>query len=195
LRGLLAFALCAGCATYPVDRDYDYRGRAIASFPVDKVPVRGAPVSLELTSGRSPWGELLAADRGAVWLESAGAILRYPLGDVRAVDLKVMPANDMKGVGAWAGLSNFVAAGHGIWAMASWPAFSLIVGGLLLNAGLDNRLRIEPAYFSFLPEYARFPQGLPPSLAPRARAAIAPTGDASPRIPAVDDAGSPARHD
>jgi hypothetical protein len=62
----------------------------------------------------------------------------------------------------WLGLGTLTTASHGLLATITAPAWA--AGGVpaLIHAALTNDLKVKPAAYGYLYQYARFPGGIPP---------------------------------
>jgi hypothetical protein len=136
-------------------------------------PITGARVS----------GELLAVGRDTVWLLSGGTLIAIGAGGIRAIDVERHRFGGSKTI-AWMTLAGVGTGTALLWSCASYGARendnSVSCGGVLpgtllafLAAGAllsfsnqrSSRHHLSPVETERLRPLARFPQGLPDSLA------------------------------
>ena len=165
MRAVVCAALLSGaCATFPADRDYTYRGQAIAGVGIDKVPVHGFPAFVTFHDNKkTPFGELLAVDDTDIYLVQDGGMRSFPRDGVAAVTIKFMGTEDLPFAVLWSVLTTLGAGGTGWFAPAVMLPVAIASSVVVTSAAADNRVVVKPENFIFLRQYARFPQGLPPS--------------------------------
>ncbi len=138
------------------------------------VPVRGAEISVIRNNDTKVAGELLAAtDTAMTILLDSGAIVSLGVGDVqRATVTRYENSALIAGLTVWSVIGAAAGISHGLAATASEPIWGAIAAGATVPVAADEG---RFAYtdrrwdFTFLHEYARFPQGLPPQYAARVR--------------------------
>ena len=136
------------------------------------VPVRGADVTVQRTDDTTLKGELLAAsDDAVVVMLGSGDIVRLGVGVVTRVAVKRYDNNLPVGVLiVWSLAGAIGGVTHGFLAAASEPIWGALSAGAMLPVAADEgrfAYAERRSDFTFLHEYARFPQGLPPKYAAR----------------------------
>jgi len=177
-RSLLFVALGAlGCG------DPGQLGRSVvapsdvaANVALQDVPVRGSDVTVEKNDDTTIKGELLAAtDHDLTVLSSDGTVERLGADAVRRVSIK----RYNNGIPI-AALVTWTVAGavgeltQGFLAIAGEPIWGAVAAGAIVPVAADQgrfAFTERRSDFTFLHEYARFPQGLPPKYAARVRSA------------------------
>ena len=143
-----------------------------ARVELTSVPVRGSDVTVRRTDDTTIKGELIAGnDEGVVVMLASGDLVAIGAGSISRVAVKRYDNNLPVGVlvvwslaGAVGGLT------HGLLALASEPIWGALSAGAMLPVAADNgrfAYAERRSDFTFLREYARFPQGLPPKYAAR----------------------------
>ncbi len=140
---------------------------------LDKVPVKGAEIVIEQRSGARLSGELLAAtDDSMTVLVGDSSVVRLRSSDVvRAIITRYENGALIAGLVLWSALGGLAGISHGFWLVVSEPIWGGISAGAIVPvAGDEKRFAYagdRPTDFTYLHEYARFPQGLPPQYAAR----------------------------
>lgn len=155
---------CAGMAS--LDRG-EMDGTPDTTQRVEDVPVRGYRASVELESGESVDGELLAVDEDDVWIEpvEGAALRRVARRDVALVTVYVR-GEASGGLAAWTVLGTLSTLSHGRFAVFSAPVW-LAAG--VPSAALESsgaRADVSGHGLDALFQFARYPQGLPDAIRP-----------------------------
>jgi hypothetical protein len=171
-RALLLVALF-GCG------DPGQLGRSVVS-PTDEtarvalsdVPVLGADVTVERTDDTSVKGELLAAtDKDLTVFLASGAMVRISAEAVHRVAIKRYDNGvPTAALATWAVAGALGGISHGILGAFSQPSWAAVAAGAIVPVAADQgrfTYAERKSDFTFLHEYARFPQGLPPRYAQR----------------------------
>jgi hypothetical protein len=142
------------------------------------VPVKGAEISITRLDGTQITGELLAATDDTMTVLDGSSIVRLGVADVRrAIVTRYENESLIGGLTVWAVAGALAGISHGFLLLFSEPIWGGIATGAIVPVAADEG---RFAYterrwdFSFLHEYARFPQGLPPQYTGPPRARITP---------------------
>lgn len=159
---IAAAALPLACGHGDASRSRQ-RGPPDRAARLSQVPVRGFLATVATHSGKELRGELLAVDRGLIWLyQPVGDRLSVAVGDVKAVTITYAGNEDAVAYGAWTGLGALSTLSHGWAALVTAPTW-LVVGGAVTTFAAfgDAKVVLAPTDTEALRQYARFPQGLP----------------------------------
>lgn len=162
--GVVGATGCAGMAS--LDRG-EMDGTPITDMRVEDVPVRGYHVVVELRTGESVTGELLAVEEDDLWVEpdEGAAIVQVPRRRVQLATVYVR--SDASGeLAGWTVLGTLSSISHGKLAIFGAPVW-LAVGVPL--AALDSsgaRADVTGRGMDALFQFARYPQGLPDAIRP-----------------------------
>jgi hypothetical protein len=145
-----------------------------ANVALEDVPVRGSDVTIDRTDDTSVKGELLAAtERDVTVLLSSGTILRIAADVVRRVTIKRYDNGlPVAVLAAWSVAGALGGLTQGALAIAGEPIWGGFSAGAIVPVAADEgrfAFTDRRSDFTFLHEYARFPQGLPPQYASRVR--------------------------
>jgi hypothetical protein len=142
------------------------------------VPVKGAEITVTRLDGTKLSGELLAATDDTMTLLDGSSIVRLGVADVRrAAVTRYDNGALIAGLTTWAVAGALGGISHGFLLIFSEPIWGGIASGAIIPVAADEG---RFAYterrwdFTFLHEYARFPQGLPPQYTGPSRARITP---------------------
>jgi hypothetical protein len=132
------------------------------------VPVRGFQVSIETTAGTES-GELIAVDERFVYLNATESPNEWageqiPRAQIVRVLVEVQTSASTT-AGIWTAVGCASTASHGAFLIFSGPVW--LATGLPASIGESQAAHAEarPDELSKLYQFARFPQGLPPSFA------------------------------
>jgi hypothetical protein len=144
------------------------------------VPVKGAEVTVIRMDETKVTGELLAAsDNDMTVLLEGGAIVRIGVDDVRrAIVTRYENGALIGSLTAWAVVGAVAGISHGFLLVFSEPIWGGVSAGAIVPVAADEgrfAYTDRRSDFTFLHEYARFPQGLPPQLAARVRGGSRPS--------------------
>jgi hypothetical protein len=135
------------------------------------VPVRGASVTVERNDDTSLKGELLAASEKEVFVLADGNVTRVGADAVKRVAIKRYDNHVPNAVIAtWSALGALGALTQGYLAIGGEPVWAGVAAGAIVPVAADEgrfAYTERQSDFTFLHEYARFPQGLPPAYAAR----------------------------
>jgi hypothetical protein len=150
-----------------------------AHVALTNVPVHGAEIKVERIDGDTLHGELLAAsDDEMTLLTSEGVVLRVPVDSVkRAIVTRYENGGFILGLTLWSIIGGLGEISHGVLLIASEPIWGAISAGAIVPVAADaGRFAYAErrSDFTFMHEYARFPQGLPPAYKARARGGVSP---------------------
>jgi len=175
-RGAIVLAcLACGCG------DAGQLGRSVVApsdlttrVAVTSVPVRGAEITVTRNDDTNVTGELLAAtDSSMTILLDGGSIVSIRVGDARrATVTRYENSALIAGLAVWVAIGAAAGVSHGLAAIASEPIWGGIAAGAIVPVAADEgRFAFTDRRwdFTFLHEYARFPQGLPPQYAVRVK--------------------------
>jgi hypothetical protein len=147
--------------------------------------VLGSRVRLERRDGSRLSGELLAAERDSVWVLDRGEIAVMPLVLLQSVQVRRGGGPDATGILVWAVVGGLVTGGALTAACSSVTEdCGGVFVGTLVSWGLVGGIaaaitrsphRWLPLDAHAIAPYARFPQGLPPSVTPNMRRAPSPS--------------------
>ena len=171
-------ALVLGCGFPPkvLERRNGFGGRPMKEPPeVSEVPVRGFSVAVthQGTDGEQETeGELLAVDRKFVWVLVEQKVRRVPLPDIARVSLELYPSR-AGWYGLWSGIGTAAAASNGLFAVVSGPLWALTGTTTTTTAAMGNDIEVPLDRLDRLPQFARYPAGMPPPWRPRRRVAPA----------------------
>jgi len=207
----ILIALCSvGCGlAHPVlDRHQGFGGTPITKdLPeASQVPVHGFQVSVDTGAGETE-GELLAVDRGDVWVKTRTRhkrwkVARIPRQRIRRVSLELYPSH-AGWLGFWTGLGTASTASQGWYSLVMGPLWLLAGITSSLTSALGNDVDIPPERIDRLAQFARYPAGMPapwgplrprpqPSPPPASRPATRPTSQPASQ-PASRPASQPTR--
>jgi hypothetical protein len=133
--------------------------------PTD-VPVRGFQVTVE-TASSTESGELIAVDEQFLYLNVSDSPALWsgeqiPRAQVAKVTVEVAPSASTA-TGIWTAVGCASTASHGYFFVFTGPIW--LATGIPASAGesASSKAVAQPDELSKLYQYARFPQGLPPS--------------------------------
>lgn len=159
---LLVLGLCSGCAASRLlDRS---QGGGNAQASVEEVPVRGFQVEVVMRASRSIEGELLAVDESAIWVEVDGIARAIARADVTRVDVTLRPGYE-GAYGIWGSAGTASVPSHGFYMVLTLPAWLLTWIPIVAYESSAGEDTASPDGFDALFQYARWPQGMPPSRA------------------------------
>lgn len=168
---LAAVTIVAGCASNTAPRHF------LPSPAEAQTEAYGGWIELRLSGGGpdSVSGELLAVSRDSVWVLSDAGWVVAPTAMVRAGKLTAYSAQ----MGAMAGYTLVGALStiaNGWYLALTAPAW--IITGTVAGAhqSYEPVRKTPPLGWAALADFARFPQGMPPDIAP---------GDLRPKLPAT----------
>jgi hypothetical protein len=171
-RVLITAALVvASCAHAGLNRS-DSRGAHENDVHATDVPVRGFQVSVE-TASSTESGELIAIDEQFLYVNASDSPAvwageRIARAQVVKVTVEVGPSASGT-LGIWTAMGCLSTASHGVFLVFTGPIW--LATGIPASAGESAAAKAvaNPDQLSQLYQYARFPQGLPPSFggAPR----------------------------
>jgi len=171
--GILALALCACGDPGQLGRSVVAPSDVTTHVALTSVPVRGAEVTVVRNDSRKLTGELLAATDDTMTILVDGTIVRLLVDDVqRATVTRYENSALIAGLAVWSAIGAVAGISHGLLAIVGEPIWSGIATGALIPVMADEARFASTDRrwdFKFLHEYARFPQGLPPQYAARAR--------------------------
>lgn len=163
---MLAALALAACAKKPViDRSFAQGDRLDVLPDVSEVPVEGFRVTVDARA-RTVSGELLAVDPTSVWVledvdgEHARPVA-VPRRDIRRVGVVARDAGG-EATNTWAIVGMLSTLSHGVFLIFSAPVWAGAGIATGLDEGLSNDLQVERSSLDALPQYSRFPQGMPP---------------------------------
>jgi hypothetical protein len=191
LRSCVACLLLGSCShsSRPFDRSVPI-GSPSSGETVADVPVRGHVITVTTHRG-SVTGELLAVGPAELILlaENDGRIVSF--SEIEDVDIKLYPSRSVA-TGVWTGVGTATAVSHGWWLIISMPVW--LISGITVSVGEAENTRVEGVKLAQLYQYARFPQGMPDTLRPKAAQARVepPSPKVEPATPAPDAGVSPA---
>ena len=184
-RGVLAIAfmgLGAACTRYgTMDRSKGFTGNETTAS-LEEVPVRGHEIEIE-HAGKTTSGELLAIDDMYLYVLTEGRVRAIERRHITQVSVELY-ASQAGQAGLWTALGTVSTISHGFWLIITAPVW--LGAGISVSAGAaaTNDLEIHDDRLGPLYQFARFPQGLPPTW-PGARV---PLERSPPRV-APSDAG------
>ena len=121
----------------------------------------GAWIDVGLAQGGRVLGELIAAHDDSLFVLAADRLVGVAVRDVAGADLTTF-AQPWGELAVWGGIGAISALSHGWFWIFSLPAWGATTAIAAATASRAPRIRsIDPAR---LRPYARFPQGLPPTL-------------------------------
>jgi hypothetical protein len=169
---LLLASLCACGDPAQLGRSVVAPSDVTTRVALADVPVKGAEISIERNDQTKVKGELLAAtDKDVTLLTGNGLVVRIGINDVRrAIVTRYENGALIGGLVAWSIIGAAAGLTHGLAALAGEPIWGGVSAGAIVPVAADEG---RFAYtdrrwdFTFLHEYARFPQGLPPVYASR----------------------------
>jgi hypothetical protein len=160
-RALFFLLALAGCVKQgSLDRNAP-TGRSPEHVDVTEVPVKGFDAKIELSSGGTFTGEILAVDDTKVYLLVEGRTVGIPRGAVQKASIDLMPATGLA-AGLWTAAGTVSTFTHG------W--FLVFTAPVWLGAGIPSTIAASshesyvdaPQYeLGRINQFARFPQGLP----------------------------------
>jgi hypothetical protein len=182
---VLVSMLGACTADGPLDRSVGYGGNPV-KVEVADVPVKGFPVVVERVAGDDIEGELIASNELFVRvLTGYGRLLAVPWKNIREVRVQLQPSMEgaRAGLGVWTALGTLSTLSHGFWLVFSAPIWlgAGIPSTILTGRPIEGSTSSDEA--TYLHQFARFPQGLPP----RWEGGSMPTPRA---VPTAPDAGA-----
>jgi hypothetical protein len=160
-----AVLISASCAHASLDR-FESRGPHESDVHATDVPVRGFQVSVE-TPTTTEYGELIAVDDKFLYMNvsdspEAWAGEQIPRAQVIKVTVEVGPSASTA-TGIWTAVGCASTASHGAYLIFSGPIW--LATGIPTTVGESAAAKAVAGTdeLSKLYQYARFPQGLPPS--------------------------------
>jgi hypothetical protein len=106
-------------------------------------------------------GELIAVDRDTIHVHSFGRLVSMPLASVCCVTLTAFHL-DYTPLAMWAALGTVSTVSHGVGLILTAPIWTL--AGTGITSAASRAPRVESTDPDVLRRFARFPQGIPPSL-------------------------------
>ncbi len=170
----LALAMCACGDAGQLGRSVVAPSDVTTRVPLASVPVNGAEVTVLRTDGTKITGELLAAtDENMTVLIEGGRMVRVAVDVVQRATLTRYENGTMIAfLTVWALIGAAGGISHGLVAVAGEPIWGAVAAGAIVPVAADEgrfAFTNQRSDFTYLHEYARFPQGLPPQYAARVR--------------------------
>lgn len=201
---VMVMVLATGCALASKDRAMS-QGEVDRTLSVADVPVRGFPVSVEARNEAFPdiEGELLAVDKQHLWVLSDGKLVHVHRHEVESATVRVLDTNTGFGLGVWTLLGTASALSHGVLFVLSGPIWLAVGVPVAAVTSSQEKARFDGPAFTGLWQFARFPQGLPPSrwMCPQHQPmpgdgepgpwAPPPEAEQPPLVPAQDESAPP----
>lgn len=186
---IVGAAVLLSCGHAALDRSKS-RGAHESGVHAADVPVRGFDVEVKLASN-SVSGELIAVDRKFVYvnIQKEGVeVFRVSRSEIREVEVAVRPSA-AEGLGVWTGVGCASTVSHGAFLIFTGPIWLASGIGATASEANDATAKASRDQLDQLYQYARFPQGLPPSWGGPPRrpppSLPAPTQSASPAQPSL----------
>jgi hypothetical protein len=163
---LVALALCACGEPGKLGRSAVAPADVTVHVPIEDVPVSGAEVTIVRVDESKTTGELLEATEDHITLLEGTTIVTIETTDVRRVILTRYANGTLIGVLAvWSAVGGLATLSHGLFLIFTGPIWGAISTGAIVPVAADEArfaYADKKSDLTFLHEYARFPQGLPP---------------------------------
>lgn len=196
-RTLLLAGLAAACGhTASLDRT-TVAGGGASDVVVSDVPVSGAETRVYLNDGDAVTGELLAVGTHAIAIHTRGEDVIIPATDIEKIRVTAYSNGALVGaLATWTTIGSASTLSHGFFLIFSAPIWAITGTSTSVVAGYDpdQSAIVLGGEQAQLWQFARFPQGLPPTYPIKGNTAPAPAPAPAPTpAPAPDtsaDAGS-----
>ncbi len=136
---------------------------------LEDVPVTGSEVTILRVDDTRTTGELLEATEGHVTLLEGSSMITIDTADIRRAIVTRYENGTLIGVlAAWSAVVGLSQLSHGFFLVITGPIWGGISTGAMLPVAADEgrfAYAEKKSDLSFLREYARFPQGMPPQYA------------------------------
>jgi hypothetical protein len=177
------FGLGAACTRYgSLDRSKGFTGNETTAS-LEDVPVRGHDIDIE-HAGQTTSGELLAVDDLYLYVLTDGRVRAIERRKVTQVSVELY-ASQAGQAGLWTALGTVSTVSHGFFLVITAPVWLATGISVTAGAAATNDLEVRDDKLGPLYQFARFPQGLPPTW-PGARV---PLERSPPRVAPQTDAG------
>jgi hypothetical protein len=186
LVALALVGLGAACTRYgSMDRSKGFTGNETTAS-LEDVPVRGHEIEIE-HAGQTTSGELLAVDDMYLYVLTDSRVRAIERRKVTQVSVELY-ASQAGQAGLWTALGTVSTISHGFLLVITAPVWLATGISVTAGAAATNDLEIRDDRLGPLYQFARFPQGLPPTW-PGARV---PLERSPPRVTPPSDAGTDA---
>jgi hypothetical protein len=155
---VLPLAALAGCTAHGSAIRSEPRGKR-AAVAVADVPVKGFDVTV-FTDAATFSGELLAVDSCYVHVERPAGAVAIPVTRVESVGVQLYPSTAAGSVALLSVLGTLSTPSHGWYLVFSVPVW--LTSGIATSVNLAYADDVTVKDSTFLFQFARFPQGLPP---------------------------------
>jgi len=155
----------AGCVAGNKLQRWESPGGSVPTLDVEDVPVTGAHIDVD-AEGQTTKGELLAVDAMHFWVLPEQSTTWTPVHRATVTAVHVRLYDTYPGVNAGlmvAGIATTLANGYFL--LVTAPVWVILGSVSIVSAAAARYYPVDSADYNLLPQFARFPEGMPPGKA------------------------------